>query len=280
MKKELRTIGDGVVRITTVDERFYARQGTNQTTGLPEMQFVPSVTWITSFFPKGVGFYKWLANTGWDESQAIRNAAGDKGSRVHHAIVDLLDGGEVSMEAKYAGSENDVAELSLEEYGCLMSFVEWWKLFQPVTVAREVTVFSEEHGYAGTVDWVGEFKTPPKGVAGGLWLLDWKTSQDVWPEHEIQVSAYKQAYQAPVLTPYVHPTTAMVVNAGWATPPPPLALGILQLGYRRNKTQKWKLTPVQDQFDLFLAAQKIWAYECAGQAPAQKDYPLALKLTP
>lgn len=267
MKKEIRHLDNGMVRVTTVDERWYVRDGTDPATGLPRKEFIPSVTWITGHYPKGIGFYKWLANTGWDESQAIKNAAGDKGSRVHHAIVDLIDGQEISMEAKYPDSEGAEAELSLEEYGCLMSFVEWWRLFQPITCAREMTLFSEEHGYAGTMDWYGAFATPPKGISKGPWLIDWKTSQDVWPEHEIQVSAYKHAMTGPRWE-----STEMLVDA--------TSLAILQLGYRRNKTQKWRFTPVADQFDLFLAAKRIWAKECAGQAPMQKDYPLALRLAP
>lgn len=255
MKKEFRVVTNGSVQITTADERWYSRQGVHPDTGLPEMQFVPSVTWIAGHYPKGIGFYKWLADKGWDESQAIKEAAGDKGSRVHRAIVDLLDGGTVPMDAKYAVGEELAQELSLEEYDCLRAFADFWVACQPETLAREVTVFNAEHGYAGTVDWMGRLRKPPKGVAaGGIWLLDWKTGQYVWPEHELQVSAYAHADD---------------VSADH--------LGILQVGYRKNKAG-WKLTPVKDQFPLFLAAKQIWAKECEGQSPSKKDYPLSLSL--
>ena len=269
MKKEIRELGDGVMRVTTVDERWYVRDGIDPATGLPVKQFVPSVTWIAGHYPKGIGFYKWLANTGWDESQALRNAAGDKGSRVHHAIMDLIDGHTVAMDAKVAGSDGVEAELSLEEYECLMSFRDFWKACEPETLAREMTVFSAEHNYAGTLDWVGMFNKPPKGLSKGPWLLDWKTSQQVWPEHEMQVSAYSHSDWMGHLA--ADGSLRLADYSGRCS------LGILQLGYRLNKA-KWKLTEVEDQFPLFLAAKQIWAHETEGEKPKQRDYPLTLSL--
>src|SRR6266404_2578156 len=262
MKKEFRVVQGGVVQITTMDERWYAVPVKNEISGLPEaFRFVPSVTWIAGHYPKGIGFYKWLADKGWDEAQALKGAAGDKGSRVHRAIQDLIDGATVEMSARYAGSEENEAELSLEEYDCLRSFVAFWTACQPVTLERELTVVSEQHNYAGTVDWCGMFRTPPKGLSTGPWLLDWKTSKDVWPEHEIQVSAYKH--------------TDLI--ASLALPDAPWHLGILQVGYRRNKAG-WKLTEIEDQLPLFLAAQQIWERESGRVTVPQIDYPLALTL--
>ena len=85
MKKKIIQLDNEkkVWRITTTDERWYAIENQNKETGLPEFNFLPSVTWISSFYPKGIAFYKWLANKGWDESEALKIAAGDKGSKVH-----------------------------------------------------------------------------------------------------------------------------------------------------------------------------------------------------
>lgn len=262
MKKEFRIVTDQTVQVTIADERWYSRQGTNAITGLPETQFVPSVTWIAGYYPKGIGFYKWLANTGWDESEAIKVAAGDKGSRVHRAIVDLIDGQTVQMDAKYAGGDTGEQELSLEEYDCLRSFAGFWAACEPETLAREQTVFNEEWNYAGTLDWGGMLRKPPKGLSTGPWLLDWKTAKDVWPEHEIQVSGYAHSDWV---------RDFPLPSASWH-------LGILQVGYRRNKAG-WKLTEVEDQFPLFLAARQIWEKECAGVDVFRRDYPLSMRLS-
>jgi hypothetical protein len=279
MKKEIRdfNLERGTVQVTVADERWYSRLGTNAVTGLPEIQYVPSVTWIAGHYPKGVGFYKWLADKGWDESEAIKSAAGDKGSRVHRAIVDLIDGQTVPMDAKYAAGDEPAQELSLEEYDCLRSFADWWVACEPETLAREVTVFNEEYHYAGTLDWVGMLHKPPKGLSPGPWLLDWKTSKDVWPEHEIQVSGYAHS---DYMTGFAHCSRGDALEKReyrtfegeimWH-------LGILQVGYRRNKAG-WKLTEVQDQFPLFLAARQIWEKETEGQDVFRRDYPLSLCL--
>jgi len=255
VKKEFRITkiqdtGEVVTQITIADERWYMRPTADGTTGLPSYDAVPSVTWITSHYPKGIGFYKWLANTGWDEAEAIKQAAGDKGSKVHQAAGDLVDGQTIGMEAPYLNRTTGLLEpLSLEEYECLIAFRDWWADAKPTLIAREFVVWGD--GYAGTGDLLCLIDKKP-------WLLDLKTGQYVWPEHELQVSAYAHA-----------------LPAAWADPPP--QLGILQVGYKKNK-RGWKLTEVDDQYDLFLSAKAIWKKETEGQSVFKRDYPLAVSL--
>jgi len=271
MKKEIRTIHEAsnTVQVTIADERWYGRTVLNASTGLPEVAWVPSVTWIAGYYPKGIGFYKWLADKGWDEAEAIKSAAGDKGSRVHRAIVDLLDGETVAMEAKYAAGDEPPQELSLEEYDCLRSFRDFWVECEPETIVKERVVFNDAKGYAGTLDWFGWFHKPPKGLSKGPWLIDWKTSQYVWPEHRLQVSAYAESDDMQECF------AAITQRPEWAGID--IHLGILQLGYRKNKAG-WKLTEVENQFPLFEAARQMWANECADIAPFRRDYPLSLRL--
>jgi len=243
MKKVIKdTSQKGIIQITIADERWYVKYDKE---GNVE-KYVPSVSWIAGHYPKGVAFYKWLAQKGWDESQAIKQAAGDKGSKVHKAIEDLIDGVEVKMDSKYYSELTDSnEELTLEEYEVLLSFVDWWNVTKPKTIQREFVVFSKDHDYAGTVDWVGT-------IEGVKWMLDWKTSQHIWPEYELQISAYNK-----------------LVGAD--------KMGILQLGYRLNK-RGWKLNEIPDKFNLFLAAREIWSNESAKIQPKKRDYPVTLKL--
>lgn len=265
MKKEIRHLtASGLVQVTTTDSRWYAKPTMDRATGLPNgFEYVPSVTWIAGYYPKGTGFYKWLAGTGWDESQAIKAAAGDKGSKVHTAIATLIDGQTVEMDALvFNPSTGQPEPLTLEEYECLMSFVAWAREAKPVTIAKDLTVWNEEDGYAGTVDYLCLIDKRPT-------LIDFKTSQQVWPEHEIQVSAYAHALAG------AQPSLDPALLEALAFSPPQLA--ILQLGYRRNKVG-WKFTVVEDQYPLFLAAKQIWAKETAGEKPLQKDYPVRLAI--
>jgi ATP-dependent exoDNAse (exonuclease V) beta subunit len=103
-------------------------------------------------------------------------------------------------------------------------------------------------GYAGTVDFLCE-------IEGQVYLVDFKTSQYIWPSHELQISAYAKAM----------PEQKSI------------KLAILQLGYRLNKS-KFKFTEIDNKFQEFLAAKTIWANETKGVEPKQKDYPMEIAL--
>jgi hypothetical protein len=252
MKHEIREVDAerGIVQITSSDERWYARKIMEGTM----WDYVPSVTWICGYYPKGKGFEIWLGNrTSYSEAEEIKMAAGDKGSKVHQAIGVLLSGGCVEMEDSFENPRTmELESLTADEYLCLMSFCEWYREYQPEVIAFEYTVWNEKYRYAGTVDLKCR-------IDGKVWIIDFKTSQDVWPSHELQVSAYKHCD---------------------GDSPKTQALGILQLGYRRNKNKKWKFTKIPDRFKLFMAAYKIWEHETADVAPLQREYPLRLSLNP
>lgn len=265
MQKIIKQVTGEIVQVTIADERWYVRQGKNPITGLPENQFVPSVTWICGSYPKGKQFWHWLADKGWDEAEAIKSAAGDKGSKVHQAIVNLLNGNEVVMEDKYLNNTTEQPEeLTLEEYECIMSFSKWYEETKPVILNKEFVVWNDEFNYAGTVDLLCR-------INGEIWLIDLKTSQNIWPEYELQVSAYKHALLEDKLNVLNNISPKEVLD--WAN----LKLGILQIGYRRNKNV-WKFTEIEDKFDLFQSALKIWHNENAGVEPKAKDLPLKIKL--
>ena len=230
MNKEL-----GIVQVTIEDERWYTKSVMNRETKLPEILYVPSVTWITGHYPKGMGFYKWLADKGWDEAQALKVAAGDKGSKVHDAISMILRGEEVRIDSKILNKSTGVEEeLTLEECDAILSFVKWRTENKVETIAFDVTVFSEKYGYAGTIDYICK-------IDGKTYIVDFKTSAEVWPEYELQVSAYKK------------PIESAEFNVDGLYDVAAINLAILQIGYRRNKAG-YKWNEVQDQFDLFLAA--------------------------
>lgn len=258
MKKVIREMDEkkGIVQVTIADERWYIKEVRSSATELPELLYVPSVTWICGHYPKGVEFYKWLAQKGWDESQAIKAAAADKGSKVHDAISMILRGEEVRIDTKIMNkSTEQLEELTLEECDAILSFVNWRKEVNPKILAWDVTVFSEKYGYAGSIDLICE-------IDGVVHIVDFKTSKQVWPEYHLQVSAYKRPIESAE-----HPIEGV--------DPTNIKLAILQIGYTRNKAE-WKWNEVEDAFDLFLAARKIWQHECEGQSPKKRDYPIVL----
>ena len=243
MKKVIREVKGDIIQCTIADERWYI---------LPDGRHLPSVTWIAGHYPKGTEFYKWLASKGWDEAQAVKVAAGDKGSKVHHAIEDILDGKTVPIEAKYYNSTTEEEEeLTLEECQCLKSFNLWLDDHQPRVIDKEVLVVNEKGGYAGTVDLIAV-------VGNQTWIIDFKTGQYIWPEYELQLSAYKWA--------------ASIKDVQRQE----ICMGILQVGYKKNQ-RGWKFTEIQDKYDLFLAAKKIWANENGKMKPTMLTFPTEFK---
>lgn len=242
MKIEYReTKEPGWVQITTIDERFYLRQ--------EDQRVFPSVTWICGYYPRGIEFYKWLASRGWDESIAIKEAAGERGRRVHRAIEQLLTTGKIKIGDTFPVGDSDIfTELSVEEWEAVMSFHEWFTLYKPEVLAIEQLCYNDEEDYAGTID----LKVK---IGEEVWVVDLKTSQNIWPEHELQVSAYKHTPQ------------------GEAD-----KCAILQVGYRKNKKKFWKFTEIEDCFELFQSTKKIWHRENDNVVPKQMNYPTELTI--
>jgi len=255
MRKEFRVVDEkrNVIQITSTDERWYVFEGKDKNTELPIFRFLPSVTWICEYYPKGIAFYKWLANHGWDEAESIKVAAGDKGSKVHYAIGDLLEGKKININACYVNPTTEkTEELTVEEYDCIMSFARWFDEVKPEIITHELLIINKAEKYAGMIDLICK-------IGEQLYIIDFKTSQYIWPSHELQLSAYKRG------------STKLEIKFE------DCKIAILQLGYRRNKNL-YKFTEIEDKYDQFLAAKIIWLNETKGKEPKQIDYPMSVSI--
>jgi hypothetical protein len=254
MFKEIKTVDKdkGIVRVTTMDERWYSRPIVDKVTGLPSgYEWLPSSTWIADYYPKGIGFYKWLAGNGWDESQALKEAAGTRGTKVHQALDFLEESRELSIDMQFEGQA-----LATEELDAILSFVLWHNETKPQLLAKEMTVFGPD--YAGTLDRIYR-------IDGRVWIVDFKTSQQIWESMKMQISSYSHAdidYKA------LHITDEEWANRG---------LAVLQVGYRLNR-KHFKFTEIEDKYELFKVARVIWENENSGDKPKERDYPLIITL--
>jgi hypothetical protein len=260
MKKEIFQVDKerGIVRVTTLDERFYGREGQSVATGLPTFEWRPSITHKAAFYPKGKQYEQFLKNNG-DNADIIRDLAGERGSKVHQAIEQLNLGAEVKMDDKFVNTRTgQPEELTPDEYGCVMSYRDWWnnegraeyEILKVEDVVWPVGPGSEPGGllyFAATRDL--KVRRRSDGTTG---TIDLKTSKAIYPSHIIQVSAIAEAD-----------------GNDWQA--------ILQVGYTKNKNG-YKFTEVPRRLDLLQAATTIWAYETEGDAPLQRDYPLSIKL--
>ena len=283
MQKIIKTVDEkrGIVSITCWDERHYLKPRKNPDTGVPEYLAVPSVTWIGGYWPKGIAFYRWLAEKGWNEAEAIKASAGNRGSRVHLALEMILTGQELRADTKLLDKNTgEMEELTWEELKCIESFLDWKRATEQdyliETIAIEIVVFSDIHGYAGTVDWVMRLtpkpggKNPLKLSRPTVYIVDHKTSKQIWREHELQISAYRTALENGENPLFEEDGKTLIDMSGCKT-------AILQVGYDRNKAG-YKFTEIEDAFPLFKVAQQIWKAEVGDNTPGftKRDFPIVL----
>jgi hypothetical protein len=223
---------------------------------------------------KAFSFWKYVANLGWDEAQAVKQAAGDKGSAVHLAIEMILNGEEfridTKIEDKNRSTETDRAmrELTYEELLCVKSFFDWYKEAKPEVISTETVVFSDIHGYAGTVDLICR-------IDGVPYIIDFKTSKQVWKEYELQISAYRMALENGENPLFERNPNGTLSNK--LADLSGLKTAILQVGYERNKAG-YKFTEIDDAFPLFKVAQQIWKAEVGDNSPGftKREFPIVL----
>lgn len=263
MQKEIKFISEErqIIRITCIDERWYAKPGKDTGTGLPEFTFYPSSTWIAGSYPKGISFYKWLADQGWERAEALKIAGGTRGSIVHQALEIIEKARELPISTIFTDPNGHARSMTAEEMDSVVSFAKWHDKTLPELLATELTVFNEEYTYAGTLDRIYR-------ISGQIYIVDFKTSQQIWEEMKLQVSSYSHAdFSENALY------CMGIKQEEWAK----RKMAILQVGYRLNK-HGYKFTEIEDKFDLFLMAKSIWKNEHPDSRPKQRDYPLTIKL--
>jgi hypothetical protein len=260
MKKEIFQVDKerGICRVTTLDERFYGREGKDPVSGLPTIEWRPSITYIGHFYPKGKGFEQYLKKNG-DDADLILALAGERGSKVHQAIEMLNLAETVKMGDKFANNRTgEPEELTPDEYHCVRTYRDWWQaegsaLYEILGVEEVVWPEGKDAEPGGPMHFAGTLDLYVRRIADNTTgVIDVKTSKDIYPGHIIQVSAL-----------------AAAKKADWG--------GIIQVGYTRNK-HGYKFTETPLRMDLFEAARTIWAYETEGEKPLQRDYPLELTL--
>lgn len=156
------------ITIKEFDERFYELEGV----------FKPSVTFILGVaMPSSPHLTKWIAETGYEEAEAIKNKAGDEGSQVHNAIDRMLRGEIIPT-----------LELSLKVKRSIQAFIDWYAEENPEIIDNEYIIWGPD--YAGTVDLLCKIKSDNYK---DVWLIDYKSSKSIHDAHKAQVEAYKHA---------------------------------------------------------------------------------------
>lgn len=94
-------------------------------------------------------------------------------------------------------TDSDDVPCSTELEPTRKAFASWKKMAQASgskVIATEIEVWSDQYGYAGTMDAVLETINPVTGHRV-LTAVDWKTSNSMRNEYAMQVAAYAKAYE-------------------------------------------------------------------------------------
>lgn len=157
--------------------------------------YVPAVNHIIKLgFPKGIAFHNYLLSVSKEEAKQILESAGEKGSRVHEVIKELIENHKIVYGTLYPNSLTGRPEvLNLEEWQALLAYKSFCDLYGPEVILYEAPVATDQ--FAGTVDFVGmitinDKKAGPKQVKV---LLDWKTSGAIYDDYKLQTAAYWRA---------------------------------------------------------------------------------------
>tara|TARA_R110001592_G_scaffold294956_1_gene564821 strand:- start:69 stop:833 length:765 start_codon:yes stop_codon:yes gene_type:complete len=165
-------ISDDAKQITLPDSRYYQRNG----------EYYPSITYVLSYYPKGKFFEDWLKKVGYNADYIVKKA-GEEGTQVHEMIENYLEGKELNFLNSIGHPQYDP-----KIWQMFLKFIEWWEEYNPTLIETEIHLFSDKLKVAGTCDLVCE-------IDGELWIIDFKTSNNLQITYDLQTAIYGKCYE-------------------------------------------------------------------------------------
>ena len=237
-------------QITFLDSRWYITDSGN---------YVPSVTTLLEAYPKGAQYYEWLKKNG-EDSDTIRDEAGERGSRVHK-LTERYDAGE---EVNLFNEHGDIS-VRLTEWNMFEKYVEFRKQTGWEIECIEKNIVSEELGYAGTLDRI--FSYSDKRI-----LVDIKTSGAIYPTHLLQLAAYHRLFDSVAPINFIDEVAILWLNAKTRTEG---KKGAIQgKGWQLIRYTAEELTQA---YKVFTATKFLWEQENGDSKPRQTVYNLSHK---
>lgn len=121
--------------------------------------------------------------------------AADIGSQTHALI-------EWNLKARMCQEAGPSPRVSDKAQWAFMAWEDWSKSVNLKPIFVEQVVYSQKHGYAGTLDLLAE-------IDGKLTVLDWKTGKRVYAEAHLQNTAYRSAIRE---MGHADPVAGMIVR--------------------------------------------------------------------
>lgn len=180
------------------------------------VRFFPSVT--TKLGIIGAPFLaRWRGEVGNEEADRRMNEAMDKGSRIHHAVNVIANGGVVIYNPwnRPNYTKEQIEELK-EKYIIVFTIerqiemleinrvIKWFEIVKPQILESETIVYSLKREEAGTMDLLikvpqsGEYMiggATPVTLIKGIYVVDLKSGKSVDDNALLQTSAYAHFYK-------------------------------------------------------------------------------------
>lgn len=143
--------------------------------------WLPGATTILKVWPKQF-MEKWLKDVGHDADR-IMNEAAEQGSNVHDAVEHYLKGEKISI-VRDDGDFN----YTKDEWIMINRFREFVKRYKPEILGIETVLADTDVGYGGQIDLVCK-------INNETYLLDIKTSNQMYSTYDMQLVAYKRLWE-------------------------------------------------------------------------------------
>jgi len=132
----------------------------------------------------------WVGRVGRKEADKILSSRQTIGTVIHKLIETILDGEEIPLYEYESEIQNSINKFYMFKDAANLK-----------PVALEQPIWSNEFGYAGTIDYIGYYKSPlkffkrkkPKFLDSSYVIIDWKTSKGIYEQYGLQVAAYAHA---------------------------------------------------------------------------------------
>lgn len=143
---------------------------------------LPSVTTILSRFKESGGLLYWANQAGLDGKtlDEARMPAATAGTLAHELVEAHINGRDAPEHPQ--SEEAEKARAAFDTY------LKWAEMNRLEVRHTEVALVSEWHRYGGKLDAIG--------ISGNeLVLMDWKTSNAVYPDYILQLAGYKVLWE-------------------------------------------------------------------------------------
>tara|TARA_R110002020_G_scaffold5502_5_gene22843 strand:- start:2872 stop:3609 length:738 start_codon:yes stop_codon:yes gene_type:complete len=158
-----------------------------------EKHIVASVTTILNVIHKPF-LTEWKLKQGYKADLELQKAV-QLGNVTHDILERLVNGEDIDWtDENHYHIRNKKVNINRKMLKAIISFVEWWNNGVPKKMVQtEVNLYNEKRSWCGTADLVCDIYNEKKEI-WERWLIDYKTSNQLSEQVDLQLTAYAMLY--------------------------------------------------------------------------------------